>query len=86
MVGCHFSYIVFLFALLPIYSLKKVIQKDLLDVFIKEKGMKLIWTLNSSKEIYTFDLSVSQWSDWTGLLSHDKANIKGNVYRVMTQV
>ncbi|WOO38095.1 hypothetical protein R2R35_06225 [Anaerocolumna sp. AGMB13020] len=63
-----------------------VVRKDLLDTFLNYKGMKLIWILNADKEIHNSDLSISQWSEWTALLSYDRTNIKGNICRMMTSV
>ena len=59
-----------------------VIRKDLLDKFQEKKGMKLIWLLNGNKEIHNSDLSISKWSEWTGLLSYDKDNVKENIYMI----
>lgn len=44
--------------------------------------MKLIWLLNGNKEIHNSDLSISKWSEWTGLLSYDKDNVKENIYMI----
>jgi len=60
-----------------------VVRKDLLDTFLMDRGMSLIWILNAGKEIHASDLKISQWSEWTALLSYDKTDIKGNVYRVI---
>lgn len=62
-----------------------VIRKDLLNIFLKESGMNLIWILNADKEIHELDLSISQWSEWTALLSYNEKGIKGNIYRIITR-
>ena len=62
-----------------------VVRKDLLDKFLNDRGMKLIWILNASKEIHASNLGIAKWSEWTGLLSYDKTNIKCNVNRVITK-
>ena len=46
------------------------------------KGMKLIWIVNTSKEIHDSDLSISQWSERTAILSYVKNEVKGNIYMV----
>lgn len=62
-----------------------VVRKDLLDAFLEARGTRLVWIVNASKEIHSSDLSISQWSEWTALLSYDETNIKGDIHRVMAR-
>lgn len=59
-----------------------LIRKDLLDIFLESKNMKLIWVVSASKEIHLADSSVGKWSDWTSVLVYDGDRVLGDVYRV----
>lgn len=60
-----------------------VIRKDLLDKFLAERNLRLIWIINAEKEIYNPDTRlVSQYSEWTGVLSYDGLDINGRLWRI----
>lgn len=60
-----------------------VVRKDLLDSFLQDRNMRLIWLLDAAKEIHSSDLTIAQWSEWTAILSYNKSHIQGDVYRVL---
>ena len=56
-----------------------VLRKDLLDQFLKERNLRLVWFVDAAKEIHDYSFSHSSWS---GLLTYDGDNIIGNVFKV----
>ena len=59
-----------------------LIRKDLLDTFLENQNMKLIWVVNASKESHLLDLSIGKWSDWTSVLVYDGERVLGEIYKV----
>ena len=59
-----------------------VIRKDLLDEFLRKRGLKIIWIADARKEMHNADLSISQSIEWTGLLTYGKEYVEGNIYRI----
>ena len=59
-----------------------VIRKDLLDEFLRKRGLKIIWIADARKEVHNADLSISQSIEWTGLLTYGKEYVEGNIYRI----
>lgn len=58
-----------------------VIRRDLLDIFLSKKKKKLIWILNSNKEIRNEKMSLLSWEEWTGLFLYNKS-IEGDIYKL----
>ena len=56
-----------------------VVRKDLLDEFLKMKGMELIWIIDCEKEIHAPDRTVSQWSKWEAVYSYNNDRIDGSL-------
>ena len=62
---------------------RAVIRKDLLDKFLAERKLRLIWIVNAEKEIHNpVTRLVSQYSEWTGVLSYDGSDINGRLWRI----
>lgn len=62
---------------------RAVIRKDLLDKFLAERKLRLIWIVNAEKEIHSpITRLVSQYSEWTGVLSYDGSDINGRLWRI----
>lgn len=59
-----------------------VIRKDLLDEFLRKSGLKIIWIVDARKEVHNEDSSISQSSEWTGLLTYGKECVAGDIYRI----
>lgn len=58
-----------------------IIRKDILDKFLVQMKMQLVWFVNGSKEIHLNDLSIGKYSDWTGVLKYDGVQVVGEIYR-----
>ena len=58
-----------------------IIRKDILDKFLLQMKMQLVWFVNGSKEIHLNDLSIGKYSDWTGVLKYDGVRVVGEIYR-----
>jgi hypothetical protein len=62
---------------------RAVIRKDLLDKFLAERKLRLIWIVNAEKEIHNpVTRLVSQYSEWTGVLSYNGSDINGRLWRI----
>lgn len=62
---------------------RAVIRKDLLDKFLAERKLRLIWIVNEEKEIHNpVTRLVSQYSEWTGVLSYNGSDINGRLWRI----
>ena len=59
-----------------------MLRKDLLDEFLQKSGLKIIWIADARKEVHNADLSISQSSEWTGLLTYGKECVTGDIYRI----
>ena len=58
-----------------------VIRKELLERFLQESGLELIWLVDSSKEIHANNLSIEQWSEWEAVFCYEKGSIIGGIKR-----
>lgn len=58
------------------------VRKDLLDEFLKVRGLELIWALNASKEIHPTGSYSNQYSEWSGILSYNGIEIEEKIYKV----
>jgi hypothetical protein len=58
-----------------------VIRRDLLDRFLEENDLKLVWLVDCQKEIHAFDRSISQWSEWEAVFTYEQGDIQGDIRR-----
>lgn len=58
-----------------------VIRKDLLDKFLHDRNMELIWIADSEKEIHSLDNSISKWSEWETVFTYAGDQINGSFYK-----
>lgn len=56
-----------------------VVRKDLLDRFLCENGLELIWLVDCEKEIHTSDIRVEQWSKWEAVYLYEEDGINGQL-------
>lgn len=63
-----------------------VIRKDVLDNFLKSTNMRLVWFIRGAKEIHSNDLTITKWSDWTGLFTYDGNNAIGEIFKTENSV
>ena len=56
-----------------------VVRKDILDIFLKNKEMKLVWLVDAEKEIHTGDYSITKWSDWEAVFTYDGDCVTGKI-------
>lgn len=59
-----------------------VVRKDILDTFLVNAGMKLIWLVDAEKEIHAGDYSITRWSDWEAVFIYEKDSITGELHRL----
>ena len=57
-----------------------VVRKDILDVFLDNKGMKLIWLVDAEKEIHAEDYSITKWSDWEAVFIYEGCCVAGKIH------
>lgn len=57
-----------------------IIRKDSLDKFLDTMKLNLVWFINASKEIHGKDLSITKYTDWTGLLEYTGDSVQGEYY------
>ena len=57
-----------------------VIRKDLLDRFLNDNNLELVWLVDSSKEIHAYDRTIEQWSEWEAVFSYEEDGISGELY------
>lgn len=57
-----------------------VVRRDLLEKFLRDNGMRLIWIVKSEKEIhFPSEYWTCQWSDWQGLFVYHAAKAEGEM-------
>ena len=56
-----------------------VIRKDLLEQFLKENNLKLVWFVQIEKEIYTQNGNILNNSNWEAFFSYTPEEIKGEI-------
>lgn len=59
-----------------------VIRKDLLEEFIGKSKLNFIWFIKAGKEIHSSDLSITKYSDWSGMLSYDNGKAVGEIFNI----
>lgn len=61
-----------------------VVRKDILDDFLKETKMKLVWLVDAEKEIHAEDYSITRWSDWEAVFTYEGNHITGEICRIQS--
>ena len=56
-----------------------VVRKDLVDKFLEIKNLRLLWIINAAKEEHTPNLYISNYSEWSGLISYDGNSLRVNI-------
>lgn len=59
-----------------------VVRKDILDSFLSQKGLNLIWLVDAQKEIHVEDYSTSSCSDWEAVYIYEGDHIAGDIHRL----
>lgn len=59
-----------------------VVRKDLLDSFISERHLNLVWFVNAAKEIHGKTFTLKAYTNWTGLLVYKGDSVEGEYYMV----
>ncbi len=59
-----------------------VVRKDILDAFLDNKGMKLIWLVDAEKEIHAGNYSITKWSDWEAVFIYEGDCVTGKICRL----
>lgn len=63
-----------------------VIRKDLLDSFLEQKGLKLVWLARLQKEIHNVDFTIANESEWEAVLVYESNSIAGKFIRMNREV
>ena len=56
-----------------------VVRKDLIDKFLEIKNLRLLWIINAAKEEHTPNLYISNYSEWSGVISYDGNSLRVNI-------
>lgn len=59
-----------------------VIRKDLLERFLNENSLRLIWFIQMQKEVYNQNGLASKNSNWEGIFSYNTDGIKGEIREI----
>lgn len=59
-----------------------VVRKDILDSFLDQTGMKLVWLVDAEKEIHMENYSTVSWSDWEAVFIYETDGVSGNMHRL----
>ena len=62
-----------------------VVRKDILDSFLEQTDMKLVWLVDAEKEIHAEDRSIESWSDWEAVYIYDNDLVSGDVHRISNE-
>ena len=57
-----------------------VVRKDILDSFLSQTRLKLVWLVDAEKEIHERDFSVKNWSDWEAVFIYEGDHIVGDLH------
>ena len=60
-----------------------VLRRELLDHFLKDRDLALVWLVDCQKEVHEPD-GVSDWSEWEAVLTYEKNGINGNLRKMTT--
>ena len=56
-----------------------IVRKDILDSFISQTGLKLVWLVDAEKEIYAEDYSMVKRSNWEAVFVYEGNHIAGDI-------
>ena len=60
-----------------------VVRKDILDKFLDETGLKLVWLVDADKEIHDEkNKQLYAWSDWEGVFIYENNQVSGELRRL----
>lgn len=59
-----------------------VVRQDLLDKFLEERGLRLVWFVKATKEIHGHDNRIQRYTDWGGLWLYENDTATGKMYIV----
>lgn len=59
-----------------------VVRQDLLDKFLEERGLRLVWFVKAAKEIHGHDNRIQRYTDWGGLWLYENDTATGKMYIV----
>ncbi len=59
-----------------------VVRKDIMDSFLSQTDLKLVWLVDAEKEIHNGDYSISSWSDWEAVYIYEGDRITGEIHRL----
>ena len=59
-----------------------VVRKDVIDNFLKEENMILMWVLEGAKELRRNDYSTYKCNYWTGVITYDGTDLRKIIYKV----
>ena len=57
-----------------------VVRQDLLDKFLEERGLRLVWFVKAAKEIHGRDNRIQRFTDWGGLWLYENDAATGRMY------
>lgn len=57
-----------------------VVRQDLLDKFLAERGLRLVWFGQAAKEIHGLDSRIQRFNDWRGLWLYENDAATGRMY------
>ena len=63
-----------------------VVRKDILDSFISQSGLKLVWLVDAKKEIHSGDYSHGNQSDWEAVFTYEENHITGDINRLPGEI
>ncbi len=63
-----------------------VVRKDILDSFISQSGLKLVWLVDAEKEIYAEDYSNVNRSNWEAVFTYEENHITGDINRLPEEI
>lgn len=63
-----------------------VVRKDILDSFISQTGLKLVWLVDAEKENYTEDFSNVNRSNWEAVFTYEGNHITGDINRLPEEI
>ncbi len=67
-------------------SSQLLVNKELLEEFLKEEGLKIIWTVLGEKQIQSSNLKSNQWLEISGVYELIDGHIKGEINKFIKVV
>lgn len=57
-----------------------VVRKDIIDSFLSQTGLKLVWLVDAEKEIHAGNYSIISRSDWEAVFVYEEDTIVGDIH------